>query len=381
MAYNVYPAPLAGVEKKAFVFENGEVKSSAITLESGTYNVINSSSEYTIDLNGKKTSGSIAGVYLTSSATSIVTTLSNPLANWTQVSQSFTTVLRTVVYGNGIYLAAGNGGKVFKSITGNNWTDISGGSIPVAVYNCSTYANGIYLLGGSGGTFITSTDSITWTSIATFSSSAVNDIEYLNGLFVAVGAGGNLRTSTDGVTWTTRTSGFGTSIITAVTYGNGLYVAVGAAGKISTSTDGTTWTSRSSTTTQTLLGVAYANGIYVALTDTTSVYATSTDAITWTSRAATAILDTNGEGFKVYNNTFFASRRNQNEIFYSTDGLTWKANTVLSNNIPQSFVLNTDDGTVITVGSSSAIAVSSLPIFDYIVTFEKLNDSDVTVVS
>jgi hypothetical protein len=113
----------------------------------------------------------------------------------------------------GVYVAVGNGGKIFTSpgVT-SSWTDVSGSPNPVTNEN-------------------------------------LYGVSYLNGIYIAVGAHGTLLTSPDGTNWTPKTSNannhdlyqvaFGLS--TYVTDSVSKYVAVGDAGTIIYSTDTTNW--------------------------------------------------------------------------------------------------------------------------------------------
>jgi hypothetical protein len=116
-------------------------------------------------------------------------------AEWTRRTSSFgSTIIHGVAYGNGMFVAVGNNGKLATSSNGITWTQRTSG----------------------------------------FDTSFIYNVAYCNGMFVAVGEDGKLATSPDGITWTQRTSGFDITIIYAVAYGNGMFVAVGNSGKLAT---------------------------------------------------------------------------------------------------------------------------------------------------
>jgi len=122
---------------------------------------------------------------------------------------------------------------------GVDWTTRTSGFGSTTIYGV-TYGDGLYVAVGNDGKLTTSPDGTTWTTRTSgFGSTTIRGVTYGDGLYVAVGYDGILTTSPDGTTWTTRTSGFGTTRIWGVTYGDGLYVAVGDSGKLTTSTDGT----------------------------------------------------------------------------------------------------------------------------------------------
>ncbi|MEO8426681.1 MAG: hypothetical protein ABI651_06160 [Verrucomicrobiota bacterium] len=64
-----------------------------------------------------------------------------------------------------------------------------------------TYGNGLFVALRSDFSFMTSSDGVSWTAGASGTSDYRNAITYGNGLYVAVG-GTNLLTSRDGLLWT-----------------------------------------------------------------------------------------------------------------------------------------------------------------------------------
>ena len=148
----------------------------------------------------------------------------------------------------------------------DDWTTRTSGFGTDYIYGV-TYGDGLYVAVGNSGKLTTSTNGTTWTTRTSgFGTDSIRGVTYGDGLYVAVGYSGKLTTSTDGTTWTTRTSGFGTDSIRGVTYGDGLYVAVGDDGKLTTSPDGTTWTTRTpGFGTANIYGVTYGDGLYVAV--------------------------------------------------------------------------------------------------------------------
>ena len=117
------------------------------------------------------------------------------------------------------------------------------------------YGNGVYVYAGNSGGVATSTDAITWTARTSGTTSAYNALIYST-FFVAVGFGGSISTTTNGITWTARTSGT-TTIIRSITYGNGIYIYGASSGVLATSTDAITWTARTSGTTDNIVALKY----------------------------------------------------------------------------------------------------------------------------
>jgi hypothetical protein len=155
------------------------------------------------------------------------------------------------------------------------------------------YGNGTFVAVGNGGTILTSPDGVSWTQRTSGTSNSLSGVTYRNGTFVAVGLGGTILTSPDGVTWTQRTSGT-RNWLSGVTYGNGPSWRWGD-GPILTSPDGVNWTARANGDGQqalgrglrqrhdSLRGVAYGNGTFVG---TGGTILTSPDGVNWTVRAS-----------------------------------------------------------------------------------------------
>lgn len=213
----------------------------------------------------------------------------------------------------------------------------------------------------------TSLDGITWTNTATLPFGQVfNDVTFGNGQFVAVGWAivgttvGYAFTSPDGITWTSRTAA-SNQRWERVRFGNGLYVAVanyensGDTDLVMYSSDGITWSS-TSIISRNYTGVAYGNGLWVAVANaigaSTNLASYSYDGITWFTVASSGFgsanlifangLFTNGSAYSydgetwafssggfafqglAYGNGYFVGvRTNINNLYYSSDGLTW----------------------------------------------------------
>ena len=156
----------------------------------------------------------------------------------TQTSQFGTTVILSIAYGNGTWVAGGGSGPLVTALrtstdNGVTWNTQTG-NFTSAIWSVA-YGNGVWVGGGAGGNLNTSTDAINWnTQTSNFGASVIYSVAYGNGVWVAGGAGGALRTSTDAVNWNTQTSQFGSSIIYSVAYGNGVWVAGGAGGALRT---------------------------------------------------------------------------------------------------------------------------------------------------
>ena len=229
----------------------------------------------------------IDGAGLANYASTITSIITINGVDWTARTSGFgSTRILGVTYGDGLYVAVGNDGKLTTSPDGTTWTARTSGFGTTTIRGV-TFGDGLYVAVGDSGKLTTSPDGTTWTTRTSgFGTTRIWGVTYGDGLYVAVGESGKLTTSTDGITWTTRTSGFGSTTIIGVTYGDGLYVAGGNDGTMTTSTDGTTWTTRTSGFGATdIYGVTHGDGLYVAGGDDGKL-TTSTDGITWTTRTS-----------------------------------------------------------------------------------------------
>ena len=101
------------------------------------------------------------------------------------------------------------------------------------------FGNGLFVAVGDAGKLFTSPDATTWTSRTSGAgASIINFVAYGGGLYVAGGESSYFRTSPDGITWTSRSSAMTTG--SAAVWGNNLFVAVGSTSRIVTSPVGGT---------------------------------------------------------------------------------------------------------------------------------------------
>ena len=206
-------------------------------------------------------------------------------STWTTVTSNFgTSDIRSISYGNNLWVAVGVSGQMRTSTNGSTWTTVTSNFGTTNIFTVG-YGNGIWVAAGEWSELRTSTDAITWTTRASnfpvTPSGHINSVSYGSGLWVIVGRGGNLANSTDAITWTTQNSNFGTTVIQSVSYGNGLWIAGGYTGQMRTSTNGSTWTTVTSNFgTTNINSIAYANGLWIAGGD--GQMRTSTNGSTWT---------------------------------------------------------------------------------------------------
>jgi hypothetical protein len=258
---------------------------------------------------------------------------STDLSTWTGATQisgtPANTYLDNMVYGNGVFVAAGiQGNYVYTSSsssgTGSWSTPAAANANPLGASNAGkgiVFGNGKFIIAGNDpslpghpGYYISSTNGSTWSALSQFNGytgyfTPVNII-YNGSQFVVVGntdtGGPRYATSSDGSTWTTPAStgtfGLTTPNIMDIVYGNGTYVALVSDYDpstyalrywTSTSTNLSSWTTAVSLGTLQLYSgrIAYGNGKFVTVGHVKPgsyqlpAWSASTDGATWSTPA------------------------------------------------------------------------------------------------
>ena len=196
-----------------------------------------------------------------------------------------------------------------------------------------SYGAGIYVLAGNGGRISTSTDTITWIARTSgFGTSNVTQVISDGTTLVATGGAGTIRSSTNGIQWTVRTCpttaslGAITNIGPESLYANGMYHVLGNSSQYLVSTDAVVWTLRTTGLTQTSQSLfAYSSDLtekYIIHSGTTIV--SSTDSISWVLRTTTGTTTTItyfGGKYQAFNGT---------QLLSSTNGIVWATGVTLT---------------------------------------------------
>ncbi|MCI9627320.1 MAG: hypothetical protein HFI90_11155 [Clostridia bacterium] len=200
-------------------------------------------------------------------------------------------------------------------------------------WRAAAYGNGIYVAVGDGGVAVSS-DGANWKMTVDINIEQAGpnhywSVAYGNGRFVSIKQTGEVYVSTDGKNWTKSKGGAGSYY---VTYGNGKFVS----GSGSISEDGLTWSgswhkkwtpeSEPPYSIEDSAGVCYGNGKFVSLGLRGEIYTRSCDEVDWRITYAAADWD-KAEGFApptvVYRNgLFFAC--NCQQVLMSRNGETWE---------------------------------------------------------
>jgi hypothetical protein len=194
--------------------------------------------------------------------------------------------IQGIAYGNNVYVAVGESGRILTSSNAASWTLQIVTNDPMSFLDV-VFAGGQFVAVGAYNGYrsviYTSADGVNWTDRTIDNGLYLQSIVYANGLFVAVGREGLILTSSDGVNWAPWSSGLNIpgGELKGVAYGDGRFVAAGNA--VTTSLDGINWTPQGNPSSYQIAAVAYGNGLFVAVNGGGQVL-TSPDGVTWTNR-------------------------------------------------------------------------------------------------
>ena len=262
---------------------------------------------------------------------------SSPCARtWTQQTSSFTgsTWIDWVYYGNGVWVACGDGAKLATSTDGASWTQRTSGFTADTIRG-GCYGNSVYVNVGSAAKLFTATDpTSTWTSRTSGygGGEAIYDVSYDGSTyFVTCGDAGKIFTATDPTsTWTNRLSAGSGGY--ALCYNGSIWVCgfapLGGNTIVYTATDPTsTWTQRTvvSSNAGNVYGVAYGNSIWVAVganaANEGKLWTAPDPTSTWTER--TSSFGTSAIYEVVYGNGCFLACAADGKMATSSNGTDW----------------------------------------------------------
>lgn len=252
---------------------------------------------------------------------------------WVSGNTAYNLVLRGITHDGSKFIAVGYDydfsinswiGVIYTSPNGTSWTRVHAGG--AELYDV-TYGNGMYVAVGNNGTMWRSPDASNWNPVPTGVGQNLRGVAFGNGTFVAVGAysngsGGVVLSSTNAIDWTDNSSGAGLASwhgFFNAEYCNNRFLASGWYTKIRHSTDGGVTFPTTETATRQTPGFAYGNGVYLAAgldrdNADADINLISTDGETWTP-LATADQD-NRSAAVFFNDTF---------ITVGTDGAIWQS--------------------------------------------------------
>ena len=238
--------------------------------------------------------------------------------NWTLTDTGGIAGFSNVVFGGGRFVAAisGPGQGIMYSDDGITWTNANCGCAAVTL----AWGNGLFVAFPGTGSSLTSSDGKVWVANAGAGVLGAT-LTFVRGQFFAV-SGAGLYASADGTHWAldyTRPGNLASPLL-ALAGGPNSYVLAGYGGELLRSMDLSSWTPVSGDPRARFASVDYLNGVYVAVGNGGGVFR-SADAGHWA--AATTFLPDIISAVTHDSSRFLAA--SFNTIFTSADGNTWSA--------------------------------------------------------
>jgi len=231
--------------------------------------------------------------------------------------------LKDVVYGNGLFVAVGDG--IATSADGLNWTNLN--INPNA--NRIVYGNNQFATMGPNGVSYYSVNGTTWSNASISSTPGYyNDTIFANGYYVTTGTGMAFLYASQSVGWT-RIIVNSSYEFFSLAYFNNKFYAGGTSGRCaSATTPASTWYLRYVGSTNTVSSLAANNVALLALNALNHKYIHTNDGINWTQIDSPI----NIQRIVSANNKLFIS--DNSSIYWSEDGITWEQHTAeISNSL------------------------------------------------
>ena len=258
--------------------------------------------------------------------TCALTCSAEEFSRWHQVSPSPEgNYLRSVAFGNGLFVAVGEGGTIISSTDGKVWTVRKHKGTGFIRRVCA--GNNVFIAVGDNGDVLKSADTKNWEKVASISHATGEPLESIifGDKFMAVNEQGKILSSQDGETWQEANTPSKANFSDIAYTGEG-YIAVGDK-IIASSTNGIDWETTSIELN--INHVAYGNGKYIISTDG-GIY-TSTNSNNWDRTVKIKIKDPffgndrylNIIDLKFVGNCFVAISEDKIGLS-SSDGMNWQ---------------------------------------------------------
>ncbi|GGO09561.1 S-layer homology domain-containing protein [Saccharibacillus kuerlensis] len=246
---------------------------------------------------------------------------------WLSRSMSEYGNLRDVAYGNGAWIAVGDGGTILRSTDTVNWEDLGG------------------IRNGQG----------------EVETRRFNGVKYLNGLWIVVGDSAMIYTSTDGQIWTSRNGGSTLPALNSVSLGQGeagenVYLAVGEENAQYTSSNGTAWNLEAGSSIPSVTDVTYGNGQFAAVSTVDSVEPPTVSTLVYGQTWNSSPLPGAPAAITFAADEFIVPSRSDNALYSSSDGSTWAAQTLSDLSVGITFrdaAYDQGSGSLMLLGNSS----------------------------
>ncbi|MBI1178266.1 hypothetical protein GC207_12595 [bacterium] len=240
--------------------------------------------------------------------------------SWSKLTPPQLEGMKQLAYGQGKWIAVGNGTQWASSTDGTNWT-LEATSLPNSA-TMVAYANGLWLAVGSE--VMTSTNAIDWNQISWKPTGGITSMRHINDRWILVG--GMIADSADGSTWTSHSG----PTANDVAFAGGSYYLCDGGGNIYRSYDLDNWENLNP---QVIAGdpgssevteLHYANNQMVGIGSGDFDIFESTDGVNWSLLKVVS----SGPNFTglTYGDGKWVAVQGQN-VWQSTDGLNWSMTT------------------------------------------------------
>ena len=253
-------------------------------------------------------------------------------ASWTTADSGTDQALRSVAYGNGVYLAVGGDhleGVILRSTDGETWTDVTPGGLDSILYSVTWDGTGNRFVAAGGhwrdeiGIVMASVDgsSGSWSTHTLTDMPTLHSVAAQGGEVIAVGGdwlNPVILRNTGAGNWETRSSPSEETLY-SVGHGDTLWVATGERGTLLTSPDALTWTARETGTDFALRGAVWDGSDFVVVGDGGLVL-DSADAAAWSVQVPgvrASLEDVTGGGAGLL------TVGENGSVIFSADGQAW----------------------------------------------------------
>jgi len=235
---------------------------------------------------------------------------------WTARPSGVTSTLRQVAFGDGVFLAVGNGGVLLRSANGTDWERVTSPTADALFGVC--HGRGLFVAVGQGGRILCSPDGFLWFNIRV-EATALNSVTFANSRFVAAGGQGKIFVSDDGLTWIQQTTPTAVELTDLASYG-GRMVAVGFFATAWTSRDGELWSPQAISGFPSFTSIRHFGHEFIATVGSGASMYRSTNGLHWQSTAngTGARLNALAKGLDALVTVGF-----DQTIFSSTNGVDW----------------------------------------------------------
>ncbi len=263
------------------------------------------------------------GMFVAAGSGGSLMTLQAGSSTWQALNSPTTQTLRGIAFNGSLFNAVGDSGTIVTSYDGISWTTGLTG-VPGELWGVAG-GMGRLLACGAEGLVLSSPDGITWSNLVTPST----DVDLYGTAcgrdrFVLVGSLGRIYTWSETEGFVPRTSGTANNLF-CVTWANGIFVAGGLEGTLLTSPDGITWTAIASPAWHVVRALVYGNGKWIA--SGAGTVAVSSDTMNWTLESVGLLHFQTGAAF---GNGIFVLPGHAGRVISSPDAVTWQATSAPS---------------------------------------------------